>query len=101
MRTLPPGVVAFAPDGVDEGQVAFHIVREKTLVVAEFFLGTKSGLHVLPSPGTEDMAAFAASLEHLRNLPIERVLVAHGPPVLAGGKSAISAALNAFAKERR
>jgi len=101
MSTLPPGVEVFAPDGVDEGQVAFHIVPEKTLVVAEFFLGTKSGLHVLPSPGTEDMAAFAASLEHLRNLPIERILVAHGPPVLAGGKSAIRAALDAFTKERR
>jgi glyoxylase-like metal-dependent hydrolase (beta-lactamase superfamily II) len=79
MRTLPPGVEVFAPDGVDEGQVAFHIVPEKTLVVAEFFVGTKSGVDVLPSPGTEDMAAFAASLEHLRNLEIERVLVAHGP----------------------
>jgi len=97
---LPEGVEAFAPGGVDEGQVAFHVVPEQTLVVAEFFLGTKDGLQVLPSPGTQDIAAFAASLEELRTLPIERVLVAHGPPVLTGGKRAICAAVDAFKDSR-
>jgi glyoxylase-like metal-dependent hydrolase (beta-lactamase superfamily II) len=97
LEALPEGVEVFVPDGVDEGQVAFHIVPEQALVVAEFFLGTNSGLQVLPSPGTQDRAAFAASLDQLRNLSIERVLVAHGPAVLQRGEDAIRAALDAFA----
>jgi hypothetical protein len=70
-------------------------------VVAEFFRGTENGLRVLPSPATQDMAAFAEALDRLRTLPIERVLVAHGPPVLADGKDAIRLALDAFESGRR
>lgn len=62
LATLPTGVEAFVPRGVDEGQVAFHIVPERTLVVADFFLGTLSGLQVLPSPATRDKAASACWL---------------------------------------
>ncbi len=97
LEALPNGVEVFVPEGVDEGQVAFHIVPEQALVVAEFFLGINGGLQVLPSPGTRNRAAFAASLDQLRNLSIERVLVAHGPPVLERGEDAIRAALDAFA----
>jgi glyoxylase-like metal-dependent hydrolase (beta-lactamase superfamily II) len=101
LSTLPLGVEAIELGGVDEGQVAFHVVPEQTLLVAELFLGTADGLRVLPSPATRDVAAFAASLDRLRDLPIERVLVAHGPPVLACGNEAIRDALDAFASEQR
>jgi glyoxylase-like metal-dependent hydrolase (beta-lactamase superfamily II) len=100
LSALPPGVEALELDGVDEGQVSFHIVPERTLVVAEFFLGTGNGLRVQPSPVTRDMAAFSASLERLRDLRIERVLVAHGAPVFADGEEAIRDALDAFAGNR-
>lgn len=97
--TLPNGVEVFRPDGVDEGQVAFHIVPERTLVVAEFFLGTELGLRVAPSPATRNLDAFTASLDQLRDLPIDRVLVAHGPPVLSDGRAAIRDALDAFVND--
>jgi glyoxylase-like metal-dependent hydrolase (beta-lactamase superfamily II) len=97
LSVLPSGVEALEFDGVDEGQVTFHIVPEHTLVVAELFVGTGNGLRVLPSPATRDTAVFAASLEQLRDLGIERVVVAHGAPVLADGSEAIRAALDAFA----
>lgn len=96
LTELPNGVECFVPAGVDEGQVAFHLVPERTLVVAEFFLGTDHGLVVAPSPGTQDSLAFATSLDRLRDLSIERVLVSHGPPVLSGGGEAIRDALQAF-----
>jgi glyoxylase-like metal-dependent hydrolase (beta-lactamase superfamily II) len=98
LATLPGRIELFVPDGVDEGQVAFHIVPEQALFVAEFFLGTDPGLQVLPSPGTADLAAFVASLERLRDLPIERVLVAHGASVLTDGRAAIRDALDGFAR---
>jgi glyoxylase-like metal-dependent hydrolase (beta-lactamase superfamily II) len=101
LSTLPLGVEAIELGGVDEGQVAFHVVPEQTLIVAEFFLRTADGLRVLPSPATRDLAAFAESLDQLRDRPIERVLVAHGPPVLAHGNEAIRDALDALARQQR
>jgi glyoxylase-like metal-dependent hydrolase (beta-lactamase superfamily II) len=99
LRALPPGIETFVPGGMTEGQVAFHIVAERALVVAEFFLGVDGGLRVLPSPAIQDMAAFVASLDQLRKIAIDRVLVAHGPPVLVGGGEAVAAALDVFALE--
>jgi glyoxylase-like metal-dependent hydrolase (beta-lactamase superfamily II) len=68
--------------------------RQVTHVVAEFFAGTSAGLRVCPSPATRDFGAFMASLDELRRLSIERVLVAHGPPILEGGSDAIAAAVD-------
>jgi glyoxylase-like metal-dependent hydrolase (beta-lactamase superfamily II) len=101
LSALPAGAEALEVDGVDEGQVALFVVSEQALIVAEFFVGTGSGLRVQPSPATQDMAAFAASLEQMRDLRIERVLVAHGAPVLANGTEAIGDALDAFAINRQ
>jgi len=101
LRTIPAGIEVFTPRGVSEGQVALFITEERTLVVAEFFLGTPSGLHLCPSPATGDIGEFARSLDELRLLPIERVLVAHGQPVLGAGADAIAAALDSFAGGHR
>lgn len=100
LASLPDGIEPFIPDGVDEGQVAFHIGPERALVVAEFFLGTGSGLRVLPSPATRDLDAFRVSLDRLRDHAIDRILVAHGPSVLSGGRDAIGDALDAYARSR-
>jgi glyoxylase-like metal-dependent hydrolase (beta-lactamase superfamily II) len=94
--TVPKGILVFTPRGVDEGQVAFFLEGEQTLIVADFFLGTDGGLRVAPSPATHDLREFAESLDELERLEIERVLVSHGPPVLRGGNDAISAALGSF-----
>jgi hypothetical protein len=58
LSTLPLGVEAIELGGVNEGQVAFHVVPEQTLIVAEFFLGTADGLRVLPSPATPCAGSF-------------------------------------------
>lgn len=96
LDALPEGIDAFAPRGVDEGQVAFYIRADQALVVAEFFAGNGEGLEVRPSPATVDAQEFIQSLRELEELEIERVLVAHGPPVLTGGNEAIAAALRAY-----
>jgi glyoxylase-like metal-dependent hydrolase (beta-lactamase superfamily II) len=101
LRTIPAGVEVFTPRGVSEGQVAYVITEERALVVAEFFLGTSTGLRLCPSPATGDIDEFAKSLDELRLLSIERVLVAHGQPVLGGGADAIAAALDSFAGDHR
>jgi glyoxylase-like metal-dependent hydrolase (beta-lactamase superfamily II) len=90
---LPQGVEAFAPDGDEEGQVAFYLRAHQALVVAEFFMGTGEGLRVCPSPSIGDLEGFYGSLRRLLDLPIERVLVAHGEPVLVDGRRRIAEAL--------
>lgn len=100
-RTIPAGIEVFTPRGVGEGQVAFFIKDERALVVAEFFLGTPTGLQLCPSPATRDIGEFAESMNELRLLPIERVLVAHGPPILGAGSDAIAGALDSFAGDHR
>jgi glyoxylase-like metal-dependent hydrolase (beta-lactamase superfamily II) len=94
---LPAGIRVFVPRGVHEGQVAFLLEPEQALVVAELFIGTGDGLEVCPSPATDDKRQFIDSLRELEAMEIRRVLVSHGPPVLEGGRDAISAALRAFA----
>ena len=96
LEELPCGIEALAPGGLDEGQVAFFIEPERALVVAELFLGTAHGLEVRPSPANADRTGFVTSLLELEALPVERVLVGHGPPVLSGGSEAISDALRRF-----
>ncbi len=91
----PAGIETFVAAGVQEGQKAFFIRAHRTLVVAEYFVGAADGLRVCPSPAERDSRRFARSLRQLLDLPIERVLVAHGRPVLADGASAIRKALDA------
>lgn len=95
LDSLPAGIERFVPRGVAEGQVALFLPSEQTPVVAELFLGVSGGLRVCPSPNMHDMHEFLLSLRELQQLPIERVLVSHGPPVLEGGRSAITTALDA------
>jgi glyoxylase-like metal-dependent hydrolase (beta-lactamase superfamily II) len=92
---LPAGVEAFVPEGDREGQVAFYLPDHETLVVAEFFRGTEDGLKLAPSPTLLDLDAFHRSMRKLLDLPIERVLVAHGVPVLRNGRRAVAEALDA------
>jgi hypothetical protein len=90
---LPAGVEAFVPEADGEGQVAFYLPEHEALVVAEFFMGTGDGLRLCPSPAIADVGAFHRSMRKLLDLPIERVLVAHGEPVLADGRRRIAEAL--------
>ncbi len=92
-HSLPEGVELFVPGGQDEGQVAFFIRPHRALVVAEFLMGHEGGLRVCPSPALVDKQAFDTSLRELLELPIDRVLVAHGEPVLAEGRHRITEAV--------
>jgi hypothetical protein len=92
---LPGGVEVFVPGGSSEGQVAFFLRPHRALVVAEFFMGADGGLCVLPSPALTDRVAFDKSLRTLLDLPIDHVLVSHGPPVLGDGTRKIAEALDA------
>jgi hypothetical protein len=91
---LPEGVEAYPIEGADELQLAFFIRPHRALVVAEIFMGDGSGgLALRPSPALIDRAALDKSLRTLLELPVERVLVSHGKPVLADGRRQIAEAI--------
>ena len=91
---IPDGIETHSIEGAPERQLAFFIRPHRALVVAEVFVGDGAGgLALVPSPALIDRAALDKSLESLLELPVERVLVSHGEPVLENGVDAMRLAL--------
>jgi glyoxylase-like metal-dependent hydrolase (beta-lactamase superfamily II) len=89
---VPTGVEAILPDGNEQGQAFFFIPEHRTLITGDMFSGTGGRFHVFFAE-ERDRDAFLASLHQLLELPIERVLIAHGEPVLSDGVARIREAL--------
>jgi hypothetical protein len=91
---LPAGVEEIGIDGADERQVAYFIRPHAALVVAEIFGVDVDGvLYVGLSPALVRPDELEASLARIRELPVERLLVSHGEPVLEDAKARIAEAL--------
>ena len=92
-----------APNGIEPFVVAeleetlWWLPEHKTLVVGDVLLGGPDGVRVCPDSWLDGAspAAIRASLRPLLDLPIERVLVSHGEPVLEHGRAALERALKA------
>jgi hypothetical protein len=92
-QVLPTGVEALLPAGEEENQALFFIREHRTLVTGDVFSGTGGTFHVLVDD--PDEAAFLGWLSSLYELPVERVLIAHGEPLLADGAARIREAVAA------
>jgi glyoxylase-like metal-dependent hydrolase (beta-lactamase superfamily II) len=93
---LPGGLRALAT--VRGGEVVYWIPEHRALVPGDVILGAKDGpgLRLCPQswlPGTWKTPHLVASLRPALELPIARVLVSHGQPVLRGGHAALEAIL--------
>lgn len=95
---LPGGIKAFAT--AHEGEVVYWLPQQKTLVVGDVLLGagakphaTSEPLRLCPENWLEGATTkkLVKSLLPLLDLPVERILLAHGAPVLQGGKDALAA----------
>lgn len=95
--TLPGGVEALRT--ARRTEVVYWIPEHATLVPGDTLLGDENGgVRMCPEswlPGTIKHRDLAASLAPLLDLPIERILVSHGEPVLENGQAALAAALSA------
>lgn len=100
---LPGGLKAFPTARAAE--VVYWIPEQRALVPGDVLIGDgNGGIRMCPEswlPEKSDHAKLAASLRPLLDLPVERVLVSHGEPVLEGGKTKLSAALNSAQSEIR
>lgn len=91
---LPNGLEEIPVRGAGERQVAYFIRPHRALVVAEIFMGDgRGGLKLCPSPALTNRDELDAALIELLELPVERVLVAHGEPVLENGRDRMAEAL--------
>jgi hypothetical protein len=99
-NALPAGVSSRPLRGA--GETLFWLPTVETLVVGDSLIGGPDGrLSLCPESWLEDVHAdrhgLADLLVGLLDLPIERVLVSHGEPVLRGGRAALRRAIAAVA----
>jgi hypothetical protein len=91
---LPEGVEEIPIEGADERQVAYFIRPHAALVVCEVFAVDIHGeLRVCQSPALARRDELETSLERIMELPVERLLVSHGEPVLEDAKNRMAEAL--------
>ena len=91
---LPEGIDEIPIEGADERQVAYFIRPQAALVVAEIFsVDVQGELFLARSPALKRANEFEASLSRVMELPIERLLVSHGEPVLEDAKTRMADAL--------
>jgi len=92
---LPGGTQAFATARATE--VVYWIPGHRALVPGDVLLGDgHGGVRMCPEswlPAGATHAKLAESLRTLLELPVERVLLSHGEPVLTNGHAALAAAL--------
>ena len=93
-RAVPHVTVLEVPPA-DEGQLALFLDEHRALVVAEVLSDNGRGLEVLPSPALRDASQLQAFLTRLFELPVELILLAHGPPVLDNAREALVRAVGA------
>ena len=91
---LPAGVEEIPIEGADERQVAYFIRPHAALVTCEIFgVDVDGELYVGRSPALERPDELEASLVRIMELPVERLLVSHGEPVLVDAKARMAEAL--------
>ena len=97
---LPGGIEAFAT--ARESELVYWLPEQKAVVVGDVLLGagakprpTEDRLRLCPQRwlGTSSLDELRRSLRPLLDLPVQRVLVSHGEPVLRSGKRALAQAL--------
>jgi glyoxylase-like metal-dependent hydrolase (beta-lactamase superfamily II) len=92
---LPGGVEAFPT--VRGSEVVYWIPEHRAVVPGDVLLGADGGgLRLCPQgwlPSRKTQPQLAQSLRPLLDLPVARVLVSHGEPVLRGGRAALDRAL--------
>jgi len=99
---LPAGIEAFQTARANE--VVYWLPEQRAVAVGDVLLGagakpraTDDPLRLCPERwlGKGTLDDLRASLRPLLDLPVERVLVSHGPPVLEGGGEALARVLAA------
>jgi glyoxylase-like metal-dependent hydrolase (beta-lactamase superfamily II) len=97
---LPGGIEVF--ETARSGEAVYWLPEQRALAAGDVLLGATSKPRPIDVPlrlcpaawlGDASLDDLRDSLRPLLDLPVERVLVSHGDPVLADGRAALEAAL--------
>jgi hypothetical protein len=92
---IPPGVTAWPLRGARE--TVYWLPGVAALVVGDSLLGADGGVRLCPeswlADARVDRKGLAARMRPLLELPIERLLLSHGEPVLRAGRAALARAV--------
>jgi glyoxylase-like metal-dependent hydrolase (beta-lactamase superfamily II) len=93
---IGPGVSAIAIGGAAPGETAFHFEDEGgTMVLGDALINFEPlGFALLPAKYCSDQKAMRRSLRRLLDWPFERLLFAHGMPILASARKRLEALLS-------
>jgi glyoxylase-like metal-dependent hydrolase (beta-lactamase superfamily II) len=94
--SLPDGVTAVEAPTAEE--VLYWLEGARAIVPGDVLIGTAEGLSLCPESwleGRGGLPELVCDLAPLLDLPAERVLTSHGPPVVADGRAALERALAA------
>jgi glyoxylase-like metal-dependent hydrolase (beta-lactamase superfamily II) len=90
---LPSGVEGHAAPAGEE--TVYWLPEHAALVFGDVVLGADGGVRLCPETWLDGtLAQLEAELRPLLDLPVERLLVSHGEPVLEGGHAALARALD-------
>jgi hypothetical protein len=98
---LPSGIRAFQT--ARSAEVVYWLPDQRALVVGDVLLGAGAKPRPTPDPlrlcperwlGKATHDDLRKTLRPLLDLPVERVLVSHGAPILSGGKHTLAAVLD-------
>jgi glyoxylase-like metal-dependent hydrolase (beta-lactamase superfamily II) len=89
---LPAGVEAYAAAAGEE--TVYRLRAHGALVFGDVVLGAEDGIRLCPESWLDGtLAQLKDELRPLLELPVERILVSHGEPVLVDGREALERAL--------
>jgi len=94
LDVVPAGVAVVPAPAAEE--VVYWLAPVRSVVPGDVLLGTESGLTLCPTSWLSSrggLEQLARDLAPLLELPVERVLTAHGPPALDGAREALASAL--------
>jgi metallo-beta-lactamase superfamily protein len=93
---IGPGISAIAIVGAASGETAFHFEEEGgTMVLGDALINFEpSGFALLPAKYCSNQRAMQRSLRRLLDWPFERLLFAHGMPILASARERLEALLS-------
>lgn len=92
---IMPGLAAIPIEGAASGEMAFHFADNGgTLVIGDALINFEPyGFTLLPAKYCSNQRQMRASLRQLLDWPFERLLFAHGPPILTSARARLETLL--------
>ena len=95
-REIEPGLTTVAIKGAPAGEIALHYEADGgTMIVGDALINfQREGFGLLPAKYCRNFKVFRRSLPKLLDYSFERMLFAHGTPILSGARAKLEQLLN-------